>query len=205
VTSYLARAVPWRALSVIGLFLVLLLSALSLRVARLWPLEGCAIGMLAGAAAWCFDEPTAEVVDTAPRTLAWRTAARSTGVGWLLAWWVFAVWIGRGSLHGHAVAVGLHGVAAAICVTAIVTWRREAGVPRPGTATAGMVTATAVFLALGRPYPRTIPLFPYVYGGPWNTAGVWWATMAAAGVGLMLLALSGLAGRGGRLRLGFDS
>lgn len=188
--TYVARAVPWRGISIIGLILVLLLAALSLRVARLWPLEGCAIGLLGGAAAWCFDEATAEVVDTAPRTLAWRTAARASGILWLLAWWTIAVWLVRGSFHGHAVAVGLHGAAASVSVTAIVTWRRAAGVPRPGTAVATIVMGTAVFLALGRPYPRKIPLFPYVYGGPWQAAALWWATASVAAAALLLAVMA---------------
>lgn len=188
-TTYLARAVPWRAVTVVGLILVLLLAALSLRVTRLWPLEGCALGLLAGAAAWCFDEPAAAIVDPAPRTLAWRTVARASGVAWLVAWWVLADWLVRGTFHGHALAVGLHGVAATLAVTAVVTWRRAAGVPRPGAAVAALVTPTAVFLALGRPFPRTIALFPYVYGGPWRAASLWWGTAAAVSLGLLLVTL----------------
>lgn len=184
-TAYLARAVPWRALSVIGLLLVLLLAALSLQVARLWPLEGCTMGLLAGAVAWCFDEPSATIVDVAPRTLAWRTVARATGVLWLLAWWALAVWLVRDALHGHAVAVGLHGVAAALAVIGLVTWRRAAGTPTPGIAAAAVLTPIAAFLALGRPYPRLVPLFPYVYGGPWDRAAIWWG--GAAGLALVLL------------------
>lgn len=185
-TTYLARAVPWRMLSAIGLILVLLLAALSLRVGRLWPLEGCALGLLAGVTAWCFDEPSAAIVDVAPRTLAWRTLARTSGVVWLIAWWLVAVGLTRTALHGHAVLVALHGVAAALVVTAIVTWRRAVRAPNPGTATAAVVTPVAVFLALGRPYPRTIPLFPYVYGGPWVRSAVWWGS-AAGLAGLLLL------------------
>lgn len=188
-TTYLARAVPWRAVTVVGLILVLLLAALSLRVTRLWPLEGCALGLLAGTAAWCFDEPAAEIVDPAPRTLAWRTVARATGVAWLVAWWVLADWLVRGTFHGHALAVGLHGVAATLAVTAVVTRRRAAGAPRPGAAAAAVVTSTAVFLALGRPYPRIVALFPYVYGGPWRAASLWWGTTAALALVLLLVTL----------------
>jgi hypothetical protein len=192
--TYAARAVPWRAATGAGILLVGLLAALSLRVTRLWPMEGCALGLLAGAAAWCFDEPAAEVVDVAPRSLAWRTLARASGVAWLVLWWVLAVWLVRGALRGHAVAVSWHGAAGALLVTAVVTWRRAAHAAQPGTATAAVVISTAVFLALARPYPRQLPLFPYVYGGPWAAATLWWASTALVGVIVLVFVLEGRGG-----------
>jgi hypothetical protein len=191
VTTYVVRAVPWRAATGAGVLLVGLLAALSLRVTRLWPVEGCALGLLAGAAAWCFDEPAAEVVDVAPRSLAWRTFARTSGVAWLVLWWALAVWLVRGTFHGHAAAVLCHGAAAALFVTAAVTWRRAAHAARPGIATAAAVTSTAVVLALVRPYPRQLPLFPYVYGGPWTAAAQWWGSVALLGAAVLTIALAG--------------
>ncbi len=199
-TTYVARAVPWRAVTAVGLILVLLLAALSFQVARLWPLEGCGLGLLAGATAWCFDEPNAAIVDVAPRTLAWRTVTRAAGVGWLIAWWLLGIAATRAAFHGHAVAVALHGLAAALAVTATVTWRRAAGTPVPGTTTAAIVTPVAVFLALGRPYPHTIALFPYVYGGPWDLAAVWWVSTAGLASLLLLVTLMDIRSIGNRAR-----
>jgi hypothetical protein len=188
---YLARAVPWRATTAIGVLLVGLLAALSIRVAELWPLEGCALGVLAGSAAWCFDEPAAEVVDVTPRSLAWRTLARMSGVAWLVGWWTLGVWLVRETFHGHALAVLCHGAGATLFVVGVVTWRRAARMARPGTATASVVMSIAVFMALCHPYPRQLPLFPYVYGGPWAAAAVWWGCSAALGAASLLLALVG--------------
>ena len=108
---------------------------------------------------------------------------------WLVAWWALAVVVTRSSFHGHAVAVVLHGVAASLAVSAAVTQRRSAGAASPGAATAAVVTSVAVFLALGRPRPRTIPLFPYVYGGPWHLAAVWWGATAGLGILVLLVTL----------------
>jgi hypothetical protein len=191
VRTYLARAVPWRAATAAGVLLVGLLAALSLRVTQLWPLEGCALGVLAGAAAWCFDEPAAEVVDVAPRSLAWRTLARTSGVAWLLSWWALAVWLVQGTFHGHAAAVFWHGAAATLLVAGAVTWRRARRVARPGTAIASVVTSIAVFVALCHPYPRQLPFFPYVYGGPWEAATLWWGSSAALGAVALVLGLVG--------------
>jgi hypothetical protein len=188
---YLARAVPWRATTAVGVLLVGLLAALSIRVTVLWPLEGCTIGLLAGSAAWCFDEPAADIVDVAPRSLAWRTRVRTSGVAWLVLWWAGAVWLARTAFHGHAVAVFWHGVSATLLVTGVATWHRAAHVARPAAATASLVSSTAVLLALCRPYPRELPFFPYVYGGPWVAAAVWWGCAAALGAASLLLALVG--------------
>jgi hypothetical protein len=105
---------------------------------------------------------------------------------WLIAGWLVAVALTRETFHGHAVPVALHGAAAALAAIAIVTWRRAAGTPTPGIPTAAVATPTAVFLALGRRYPRTIPLFPYVFGGPWGQAAIWWGSTAGL-AGLLLL------------------
>jgi hypothetical protein len=139
--------------------------------------------LLAGAAAWCFDEASAAVVDAAPRHLAWRTAARLAGPGTLAAWWIAAVWTTQDAFHGHAIDVMWHGIAAVTGVVAYVTCRRSAGVAVPGTSAAAIVVASAAFLALARPWPDRVPLFPYVFGGPWGRADLWWTAEAiAAGV-----------------------
>jgi len=65
-------------------------------------LQGCAVGLLTGAAAWCFDEPAAAVVDTAPRSLLWRTGARADGLLFLLVWWGLTVALSHPDLFGRA-------------------------------------------------------------------------------------------------------
>ena len=77
---YAARAVPWVRISLAAALVALLMELVRWNPWVLWPLEGTAVGLLAGATAWCFDESAAVVVDVAPRGLAWRTAARTPAV-----------------------------------------------------------------------------------------------------------------------------
>ena len=86
-------------------------------------------------AAFAYDEPAAAVVDTLPRGLAWRTAARSLGVLLLLACWVRGRRLDpRSAYFGHAVAVPWQGVAATVMVVAPVTHLRRRGLASPATA-----------------------------------------------------------------------
>lgn len=184
------RGVPW-ALVAIGLVLV----AASLRAVeewpyRVWPLQGIAVGLLAGLAVWCFDEPAAAVVDTLPRSMAWRTAARSIGLvllvgGWLLAvHWTSAAYFGR---PGH---VAWQGVAAVLVGTAWATLRRSQGIAMPGRAAATGLVSGATYLALARPFEDRLPFFPYTEGGPWTTSALVWAALAVASVTLLAVLLA---------------
>ena len=77
---YAGRAVPWTRVAVAATLIVVLMDVVRRWPWNMWLLEGTAVGLLAAAAGWCFDEPAAAVVDPAPRGLAWRTAARVAGV-----------------------------------------------------------------------------------------------------------------------------
>ena len=83
-----ARALPWPLLAATAVLLYTLLRAVEQWPYQIWPLQGLAVGLIAGVAAYAYDEPAAAVVDTLPRGLAWRTAARSLGVLLLLGWWL---------------------------------------------------------------------------------------------------------------------
>jgi hypothetical protein len=171
-----ARAVPWPLLATAALLIVGLLGAVRYDHWTLWPLQGTAVGLLAGAVGWCLDEPAAAVVDAAPRGLAWRTLARACGIAALLATWSAAVWWAHAELYGHQWAVLAQGFGAAAVATAWVTWRRAAGEATPGQRWAiVMVPATTVW-ALVRPLERYLPVFPYAFGGDY---GNW--TMSSAG------------------------
>src|ERR1700712_2266593 len=91
----------------------------------LWPLEGTAVGLLAGATAWCFDEVAAAVADAAPRGPAWRAPARAPAVALLLAAWTAPVLhAGDRALFGHRDAVLVQGLAAMAGGAALAVWFR---------------------------------------------------------------------------------
>ena len=105
-----ARAVPWGRVALAAALVVVLMELVRWNPWVLWPLEGTAVGLLAGAAAWCFDETAAAVVDTSPRGLSWRAAARSPAVLLLILAWAFAVArVGNDAAFGHLGAVLVQG------------------------------------------------------------------------------------------------
>ncbi len=186
--SYARRALPWWLLSVVAVLLVTLLVAVRLYVWTLWPLEGVAVGLLAGAVGWCLDEPAAVVVDTTPRGLAWRTTARLGGVVLLLGAWSVGVWLARDQLFDHAPAVFLQGPAAAVVAAAWVTARRVAGEATPGQRLAVAVVPLMTAWALVRPFPRLLPLLPYGFGGgggDWRASAVLWASAGLVCLGVL--------------------
>lgn len=196
-----ARAVPWVLVWSTGLLIGVLMEAVHREPLVLWPLQGVAVGLLAGAVGWCLDEPAAAVVDPAPRGLAWRTAARLLGVAVLMGWWSVAVWMARESLFGHPWIVLLQGWAAAVVSLAWVTWRRRAGEATPGQRWAVSAVPVVMAWALVRPLEEQLPVFPYAFGGPygdWGASALLW-TVATA-VGLLALGLA-LVGVGERPRL----
>lgn len=162
------------------MLLVVLLVALRLYVWTLWPLEGVAVGLLAGAVGWCLDEPAAVVVDATPRGLAWRTTARLGGVVVLLAAWSAGVWLARDELFGHPWAVWLQGLVAAAVAAAWGTARRAAGEATPGQRWAVAVVPLMTAWALVRPFPRVLPVLPYGFdgsGGDWAASTRLWASL----------------------------
>ncbi|WP_433219706.1 hypothetical protein ACQP00_15955 [Dactylosporangium sp. CS-047395] len=188
-----ARAVPWPLVAAAALLIAALFAAVRFDNWTLWPLQGTAVGLLAGAVGWCLDEPAAAVVDPAPRGLAWRTLARTTGTATLLAAWSAAVWWARAELYGHPWAVLGQGYAAAAVATAWVTWRRTRGEATPGQRWAIAVIPAVTVWALVRPFERHLPVFPYASGGDygnWTASGTGWTATGAAALAALAVTLT---------------
>lgn len=194
-------AVPWALVAVSTAVLALLIALVEYDPWRLWPLQGIAVGLLAAATAWCLDEPAAAVVDPSPRSLAWRTVARSPAVLLLVAAWLGGVWWARDSLFGHADVVALQGVAAAALALAWVTLRRAAGDATPGQRFALAAVPLTTAWALVRPLEDWLPVFPYGPTADWPASAVGWAA-AGAGAALLLMTLLITDGRVPRPRRG---
>lgn len=190
---YATRAVPWARLAVASLLVLTLMEVVRRWPWRMWPLEGSAVGLLAVAAAWCFDERAATVVDTAPRSLAWRTGARGAPVLCLLAVWLVAVHRTRESVFGHPGDVAWQGVAAMLAASGYACWRRATGNPEPGLTLAAVVVPLSTCWALIRPLPELLPVFPYADGsgvfGDWGVSRALWSALAGVAVVVLAAAL----------------
>ncbi|MEZ5092848.1 hypothetical protein [Nocardioides sp.] len=189
---YLRWSVPWVRVAVAALLVATLIELVHRDAWLLWPLEGTAVALLAGAAAWCLDEQAGAVVDVTPRGLAWRTAARAPAPALLAGVWLVTVWHARDSLFGHAGAVLVQGLAALAAGTAWATSRRAAGNPMPGLALAATVIPAGAGWALVRPLPDQLPVFPYgtATPGQWATSLVAWSAVAAASLVVLALELA---------------
>jgi len=191
--TYAARAVPWTRVVLAAVLVVVLMELVRWNPWVLWPLEGTAVGLLAGATAWCFDETAAVVVDTTPRGPAWRAGARSPAVLLLtLAWGLAVLRAGTGGSFGHVRAILVQGLVAITAGAAFACWRRGRGEAVPGLLwAAGVVPAVAAW-ALVRPLDGHLAVFPYgttsAYGWRLSTAG-WTVTGTLAGL-LLVAALA---------------
>ena len=187
---YAVRAVPWTRLAAAVVTVAVLLEVVRRWAWTMWPLQACAVGLVAAAGAWSLDEPSAAVVDAAPRSLLWRTAARAIALAAVLAAWLGLMWWVRASLFGHATDVALQGVSALVLASAAVTWARSGGTTTPGRATAIAVVPTAAFLGLARPFADQVPLFPYGPDDDWARSRAIWVSVLAAGILLGAAALT---------------
>ena len=190
--TYAARAIPWWRVGVAAALVAVIMELVRWHPWTLWPLEGTAVGLLAGASAWCADEQSAAVVDGAPRGLGWRTLARLTGVVVLIAVWAAVVAHGRYEMFGHASTVLLHGLVAIAAGLAWATWRRSMGEAMPGLATASVAVPLATAWAIVRPWEHRVPVFPYGEFGvadDWRLSAVLWAALAAAALLLIAYAV----------------
>ncbi|WP_375432642.1 hypothetical protein [uncultured Friedmanniella sp.] len=186
---YAARAVPWVRVALAAVLVVLLMELVRWRPWVLWPLEGTAIGVLAGASAWCFDESAAVVVDVAPRSLAWRTSARMPAVlGLVLVWCAVVSHAGDRALFDQSGNVLVQGLVAIAVGAGYAGWRRAWGEPTPGLALATAVVPLTTAWALVRPWETRLPVFPYgtSSAGDWSTSTVGWVVLG----GLALVALA---------------
>lgn len=187
---YAARAVPWALVLATCIVVAALMALVAAWPEVVWPLEGAAVGLLAGAAAWSMDETAAAVVDTLPRPLWWRTAARAVVVVPLALVWIACVLVAGDRLPPHSDLFLLQGFAGVIVAVAFVTWRRAQGEAAPGDRVASAAVAVAVAFALLRPLPEHLPLFPVWAYEQWELSLAIWSALAAAAAVLLALALS---------------
>lgn len=192
-----AVAVPWARIGLVAALVVTLMEVVARRPAATWLLEVAAVGLLAAAAAWCFDEPAAAVVDPAPRTPAWRTAARCLGLVPLLAAWTWSVLRGWDGFFDRPAQVATQGVVAMLVATAWTVARRAAGAAEPGARLAPVAVAFALcWPATGRLADR-VPIFPFPAhpAASWDMSRwLWWAAAAGAAV-VAAIALTNLGPR----------
>jgi hypothetical protein len=159
----------------------------------LWPLEGTAVGLLAGATARCVDETAAPVVDVAPRTGLADRRARSAAVLLLAAVWTAAVLhAGDGSLFGHRNAVWLQGIGATAAGGGLGCWRRARGEAMPGLVVATAVVPAATAWALVRPLKDQLAMFPYGTTSPrgWEISSTLWGATGLVGAHVLAAALA---------------
>ncbi|MGW6282547.1 hypothetical protein [Kribbella sp. NPDC055071] len=190
---YAVRAVPWLRIALAAGLVVVLMELVRWDPWVLWPLQGTAVGLLAGASAWCFDEQAAAVVDVSPRGLGWRTIARSPAVAVLAGIWVAVVVHSRGALFGHSGVVLIQGLVAMLLGAGWAVWRRSGGDSMPGMACATLAVPLASAWALARPLERHLPVFPYATGGvygDWSGSLILWACVGAAALSLLTAALA---------------
>jgi hypothetical protein len=192
-TGYVARAVPWTRVALASGLVLVLMELVRWNPWVLWPLEGTAVGLLAGATAWCFDETSAAVVDSAPRGLAWRTLARSPGPLLLVVTWTAVVLhAGAASTHEHPGAIWFQGVAACLAGAAYTSWRRSYGEPSPGLRFATAVVPATTAWALLRPFDGHLSVFPYATTTPagWDRSATVWVALSIAAVTVLGVALA---------------
>lgn len=191
--GYAARAVPWTRVAVAAILVVVLMELVRWDAWMLWPLQGTAVGLLAGASAWCFDEQAGIVVDVAPRTLAWRSASRGLGVLVLvLAWVAVVLHAGDTALFGHRNAVLLQGLAALVAGAAYACWRRSLGEPTPGLLSAGVAVPATTAWALLHPFDEHLVVFPYGSASEtdWQVSVIGWSLLGICAAVLIAAALA---------------
>lgn len=178
---YAVWAVPWGLVGLVCAAVAALMAVTAAQPETLWPLQGMAVGLLVAAAAWSMDERGAAVVDTLPRSLAWRTTARAAAALPLAAAWIAAVVLAGDRLPDHPALFVHQGLAALLVGVAVATWRRHRGEAVPGRAIAPAALGLVATLALVRPFSDRVPLFPLWEGEPWRLSAVlWWGLTVAA-------------------------
>jgi len=190
---YAASAIPWPRVALGTALVVLLMELVRWNTWVLWPLAGTAVGLLAGVTAWCFDESAAVVVDVAPRSLAWRTAARAPVVLGMLLVWCAVVWHASDrALFGRSVSVLVEGLVAIAVGAGYAGWRRARGEPMPGLVLATTVVPLTSTWALVRPLDATLPVFPYGTSSAeeWTVSTVGWVVLGILALVVLAAALS---------------
>ena len=151
---------------------------------------GCTlVPALIAVAAWSMDERAAAVVDTLPRPLWWRTAARAAACVPLAVVWIACVALAGDRLPDHRGLFVLQGVTAMVVAVAFVTWRRSRGSATPGARIAPGAAALVTMLALVRPAPEYLVLFPIWPWERWGLSAAIWSALLAGGAVLLAASL----------------
>jgi hypothetical protein len=191
VIRYTVRTTPWTML-VVGCGVVAgLVTIVAHRPGSMWPLQGTAVGVIAGVVAWSMDERTAPIVDTLPRPHWWRTVARAlVVVPALLGLWVACLAAFRDRLPDHFGLFVVHGVVATVLALAVTVWRRSRGAAEPGAAFATYVIPAATALALIRPVARWLPVFPIWETERWALSWALWLTVGGLAAVMLVSTLA---------------
>jgi small-conductance mechanosensitive channel len=150
------------------------------------------------AAARAFDEPSASIVDSLPRPLWWRTAARLVYPVLLAATWWVAVGIADVRPNGRPEVVRLEGVALILVGAATATLLRRRGRDAPGTAIGSALLLVVTTLAVLNPAHGVLPLFPFYDDTTWARAGWIWLTVAAVAAATLVLSCVEVSGGAAR-------
>ena len=130
---YSVRTTPWLILAIGGGVVAGLLSLVARWPGSMWPLQGTAVGVLAGVVAWALDERPASIVDSLPRPHWWRTVARIlVVVPVTLAVAIGSLVVHRDRLPDHLPLFVVQAVVAVVLALAVAVWRRSRGVAEPG-------------------------------------------------------------------------
>jgi hypothetical protein len=186
---YAARGVSWQLVLAGCAAIAMVMAVVAVAPDVMWPLQGAALGLLAAMAAWTLDEVAAPLVDTLPRPLWWRTAARALAVVPLALTWTGCVLLLRHRLPPHPELFLLQGFAALLLAVAFVTWRRARGDAVPGTRFASAVVPVAAMIALIRPVSDRVPVFPIWAYENWDRSRTIWCALAAGSAVLLAFAL----------------
>ncbi|TYB45531.1 hypothetical protein [Actinomadura chibensis] len=186
---YAVRVTPGVLLGASCAVIAGLMAMVAARPYVMWPLQGAAVGLIAGTVATAQDERCAALVDTLPRGLVWRTAARAViTVPAALGVWACCLLVWRHRLPDHPGLFALQGVGAATLAVSVSAWRRHRGVPQPGAVFAALVVPVATAVALIRPWSGVLALFPIWPADEWGRSRALWLALTAGAPLAALLA-----------------
>jgi hypothetical protein len=178
VIRYAGRTVPWRLVTVCCAIIMGLMTLVAIWPTIMWPLQGTAVGVVAGIVAWSMDERSAAVVDTTPRALWWRTTARAVVVPVVLLVWTGCLTVAGDRLPQHFRFFIAQAAVAAGAALAVTLAQRAGGNAEPGRRFAALVIPTAAALALARPLERWLPVFPIWPAEHWAASRALWSVLA---------------------------
>jgi ABC-type sugar transport system permease subunit len=179
-TRYARLGTPWPRMLGLCAAAAGLMGAVAARPGSLWPLQGLTVGLIAAGTAWCVDEQAAAVVDSLPRTLRWRTIARTLVACPLAITWVLCTLLWRRNLPPHPAVLVLQGIAAMATAVAYGAWRRAHGTAAPGGGFAAAAVTACVALTLVPLNRVESAVFPAWSVGSWRTCGAIWAAMLSS-------------------------